>query len=63
MSRLPLGSGADLNIDDCVDFRDFDGLVNMWGVEQLFLREDIDRDGRVGYLDLKALVDEWLWEL
>jgi len=61
MSPSADGSAADLNIDDVVDFRDFDDFTNKWRAKQFFLREDIDRNGLVDHFDLKALVDEWLW--
>jgi hypothetical protein len=62
MSLLDAGSAADLNIDDLVDFRDFDRFADNWRTEQKFLREDIDRNGRVDAFDLAAFAEEWLWE-
>lgn len=62
MSLSDAGSAADLNIDDSVDFWDFEDFANSWQREQLFLREDIDRNGRVDIFDLRDFVDEWLWK-
>ena len=62
MSLSDAGSAADLNIDDSVDFWDFDDFANSWQREQLFLHEDIDRNGRVDIFDLRDFVDEWLWK-
>jgi len=62
MSLSDAGSAADLNLDDSVDFWDFEDFANSWQKEQLFLREDIDRNGRVDIFDLGDFVDEWLWE-
>lgn len=61
MSLSDAGSAADLNIDDVVDFRDFDGFSGNWRKEELFLREDIDRNGRVDAFDLEAFAEQWLW--
>jgi len=61
MSLSDAGSAADLNIDEVVDFRDFDGFSGSWRKEELFLREDIDRNGRVDAFDLAAFAEEWLW--
>ena len=62
MSLSDAGSAADLNIDGAVDFRDFDGFSGKWRKEELFLREDIDRNGRVDAFDLAAFAEQWLWK-
>lgn len=61
MSLSHLGSAADINLDGVVDFRDFDDFTNMLWAEQALLREDIDRNGEVNYLDFNTFAEEWYW--
>ena len=55
------GSAADLDFDNDVDFHDFDDFAQNWKRQEIFLREDINRNGRVDGFDIKAFAQEWLW--
>ena len=60
MSTSTIGNRADLNNDDSINFEDFVELANSWQTEEVLLREDFDRNGVVGFNDLKILADNWL---
>lgn len=61
MSLSSAGNAADLDFDNDVDSYDFNNFARCWKAEQLFLREDINRNGRVDGFDIKAFAEEWLW--
>jgi len=61
MSLSSAGSAADLDFDNDVDFHDFDNVALSWKRQEIFLREDIDRNGRVDGFDIKAFAEDWLW--
>jgi hypothetical protein len=62
MSLSGEGSGADYNNDDAVDGRDVRMLADKWLAQAVLLAEDINRDGRVDFLDFAEFALQWLWE-
>ena len=61
MSLILAGNAADFDFDNDVDFCDFNRFAESYKREDIFLREDIDRNGRVDGFDIKAFADQWLW--
>ena len=59
MSLLDAGNVADLNLDELVDFRDLMLFGHKWSLRQPLLREDLDRDGQVDFVDYAAFVPNW----
>jgi hypothetical protein len=51
MSLSDAGNIADLNIDGQVDYRDMKLLIDKWPNENLFMPEDLSRDGIVNFTD------------
>jgi hypothetical protein len=62
MSLLDIGNGADLNLDNSVNFLDFANFSGSWQTEQPLLPEDLNRDGRVDASDIESFAARWLWE-
>jgi hypothetical protein len=60
-STTILGNPADLDLDNDVDFRDFDRLAANFKTESIFLKEDLNRNGRVDGFDIEAFAENWLW--
>lgn len=61
MSLVLAGSAADFDFDNDVDFYDFGRFAANFKREAIFLREDINRNGRVDGFDIKAFAENWLW--
>ena len=62
MSPSTVGNIADLNNDDLVDYRDMTILTSQWPRQEILLREDLDRNGWVGFVDFCIFADNWLWQ-
>ena len=62
MSLSNLGNIADLNADGSVDWADRLLLMRKWLCRELFLPEDLDRDGIVNFDDFCIFADAWLWQ-
>ncbi|MCF7958618.1 MAG: hypothetical protein K9M57_09250 [Phycisphaerae bacterium] len=56
------GCIADLNYDGQVNIIDFSMLSNKWMLEQVLLKEDMDRNGLVSLPDAALLCKHWLWQ-
>ena len=62
MSSSTVGNIADLNNNDIVNLKDFALFSGRWRVDEHLLREDLDRNGFVDFLDATIFIDSWLWE-
>ena len=62
MTLDPVGSAADFNKDDFVDYEDFSWFFDSWQREEILLAEDINRNNFVDMIDLALFAQEWLWE-
>ncbi len=56
LSLSRIGMAADFDADGVVDFKDVLDLADMWLAERVLLAEDIDRGGRVDFLDWALFV-------
>jgi hypothetical protein len=59
MSLSAVGSKADLNCDDLIDFMDLWSLAEVWLVEEVLLAEDLSRNGFVNLADFTAFGQCW----
>ena len=59
MSLSNAGNVADLNLDELVDFNDLMLFSHKWSLRQPLLREDLDRDGQVDFVDYAAFGPNW----
>jgi hypothetical protein len=62
ISLSDVGNIADLNNNDLVDYTDLMLLTGKWFCVHPLLREDLDRDGFVNFIDFVFFANEWLWE-
>lgn len=63
MSLLDVGTRANVDNRDCVDFNDVLLLAKRWCVEAPLLAEDLDRDGRVDGKDFAVFAKDWRFGL
>jgi len=61
MSLSDLGSPADLNGDNRVDFRDYSAFAAGWRSQEAPRKEDLSRNATVDSSDLAAFASSWLW--
>ncbi len=62
MSTSDAGNVADLNTDDAVNFRDFARFGGSRPINRVLLPGDLDRSGYLNFVDVKMLIDAWLWQ-
>ena len=62
MSLSSVGNAADLNNDGFVNYQDMKIFTGKWPVQEVLLREDLDRNGSVNFGDFCILAENWLWE-
>ena len=62
MSTSTAGKVADVDKDGWVNLIDLAAMSAVWGQEDLLQPANLDRAGEVELVDLKLLVDNWLWE-
>jgi formylglycine-generating enzyme required for sulfatase activity len=62
MSPSDVGNIADLNNDGIVNLPDYGYLTEKYGIAEVLLHEDLDRNGFVDDNDLGIFVGEWLWQ-
>jgi len=62
--KTPPGWGllCDLNNDGVVEGWDYSRLADHWLKNEIFLHEDVNRDGTINSRDLKLLLADWLSE-
>jgi len=63
MSLLDVGTRANVDNRDCVDFNDVLLLAEQWCVEARLLAEDLDRDGTVNGKDFAVFAEDWRFGL
>jgi len=61
MSPSKVGNIADLNVDGKVDFLDLKILSDGWLLDDLLLRENMDRQGFVDLHDYSIFGNNWKW--
>jgi hypothetical protein len=61
LSSSDLGSPADLNGDNRVDFRDYSAFSAGWLSQEAPRQEDLSRDTVVDFEDLAVFTSWWLW--
>ena len=62
MSTSLVGNISDLDLNDVVNLLDFGIFAKHWLNNKPFSRTDFDRDMDIDILDLKILVENWLWQ-
>ena len=62
MSASTAGNVADFDNDGSVNMRDIGMLGGAWRMLDMLLQEDTNRDGVIGYPDLAAVAQNWLWQ-
>jgi hypothetical protein len=62
MSTSTVSNIADLNSDDSVDYLDLGLIGDAWLIEQVLLREDMDRNGIINGRDYAIFAMNWLWQ-
>jgi hypothetical protein len=61
MSISNVGNIADLNDDDEVETQDLRLLGNDWLQDEVLLKSDLDRNGRIDLPDFSIMAFNWLW--
>lgn len=62
MSSSTLGNIADLNNNGTVNLQDYSLLSGSFPLYEYLLREDLDRNGNIDFIDADIFFGNWLWE-